>query len=395
MARRTVARLQTPERKKPSEKEEDPTTTPLSYVFEGVAYETYQEMVNAKRKRNQQVLEESGLLSAAAALSEKKSGVAVTRQKGLKKRKASAAIVLPRRKSSRLAGIESDGLFVHDERAGRFSIGKDDTIQTTTGTSDNGTHQGLPEKSGFYRNRINDGSPLSIHQAVEYTGEKWIDENSVGQALSFVRDTLQPLAKECNKSVSPKSVIDASLRDTVKALSVDQEECVAKVVPDRIYGMAIHPSSSQLIVCVGDKSGYVGIWNADANKRGSNDGVHLVRVHKGAVNCLQWTPSGQSLLSGAYDGTVRWFDVASEQFEQVFATYDDSESYKAHLGAGLDTGYHFYTQYACLDDRFSNEKCFFLSTSVGTAMHVDLRVNQKERITFHEELSEKKINSIR
>jgi hypothetical protein len=36
-----------------------------------------------------------------------------------------------------------------------------------------------------------------------------------------------------------------------------QDDRVAKVTPDRIYSLAIHPNVDRLIVGVGDKSGHV------------------------------------------------------------------------------------------------------------------------------------------
>jgi len=48
----------------------------------------------------------------------------------------------------------------------------------------------------------------------------------------------------------------------------------------------------------------------------------------------------------------------------------------------------------CPDPRNASDQCFFMSTSYGTAMHVDLRVGNG-KLTFHEDLSEKKINTLR
>lgn len=39
------------------------------------------------------------------------------------------------------------------------------------------------------------------------------------------------------------------------------EEHVAKVVKDRIFSAAFHPSVSQLLVAAGDKWGKVGLWS--------------------------------------------------------------------------------------------------------------------------------------
>eukprot|EP00975_Prorocentrum_lima_P045786 9580150-Prorocentrum_lima.AAC.1 len=48
-------------------------------------------------------------------------------------------------------------------------------------------------------------------------------------------------------------------------LSVDDEASVCKVTQERIYGLAVHPSSSAVMVAAGDKAGNLGIWNASAD----------------------------------------------------------------------------------------------------------------------------------
>jgi WD repeat-containing protein 76 len=184
---------------------------------------------------------------------------------------------------------------------------------------------------------------------------------------------------------------------------------VAKVCPDRIYSLAVHPSRHHLLVCAGDKSGHIGLWSSvdqEANTTvdnavdasGHSNTVHLVRPHQSVVSCLQWTPTTGCLFSSSYDGTVRWFHAATEQFEEIFATYDTDPLHESKLGYGLEdtsrTNHRsFWVQYACLDSRSANEKCLFACTSIGTAMHVDLRSPQ--RITFHDQLNEKKINTLR
>ena len=390
------------------------------YPFNGVEYATYQEMVNAKRKRNQEVLLNSGLLDSIASMKSEltKSKPTTT---GIKRRKVVKSEREPyqRRKSSRQAGIQSDGLFVEEERSGRFTVAVTDGSTAPSGSYSAGVVQGslyVKEKEPeFYRDRINDGSAFSIEEAVELTGSKWVKESTVKDAQDFVRDTLSKLvgkdeskikeeSKGKTKSKSPRAVASPMVSsddivDRIKDMTFQDEAVVAKVVPDRIYGIAAHPSTDQLIVSAGDKKGYVGIWNVDSRAKAddddnstSNDGVHLFKFHSGSCSSLQWTPSGDALFSSSYDGTVRLLDVASEKFEQVFATYDSDDKFQKDVGYGMDIGHKYWTQYGCLDHRSNSGKCFFLSTSVGTAMHVDMR--SKGGVTFHEELSEKKINSL-
>jgi WD40 repeat protein len=391
------------------------------FPFNGIEYATYQEMVNAKRKRNQEVLLNSGLLDSVASL---KSEIAGSKSKpttqGIKKRKVVKSTErepYQRRMSSRQAGIQSDGLFVEEERSGRFTVAvTDGSTAAVAGSYSSGVVQGsmyVKEKEPeFYRDRINDGSAFSIEEAVELTGSKWVKESTVKDAQDFVHGTLSKLvgkdetkvgaaSKKGTKSKSPRAVASPvvssdDITDRIKDMTFKEEAVVAKVVPDRIYGIAAHPSTDQLIVSAGDKKGYVGIWNVDsrakADDESSNDGVHLFKFHSGSCSSLQWTPSGDALFSSSYDGTVRVLDVASETFEQVFATYDSDDKFQKDVGYGMDIGHKYWTQYGCLDHRSHSGKCFFLSTSVGTAMHVDMR--SKGGVTFHEELSEKKINSL-
>jgi hypothetical protein len=56
-----------------------------------------------------------------------------------------------------------------------------------------------------------------------------------------------------------------------------QEDRVAKVVPNRIFSLAIHPMSAKKVVAVGGKWGAVGIWDVD-DKESERHGVHLFNV---------------------------------------------------------------------------------------------------------------------
>merc|ERR1712161_145731 len=62
----------------------------------------------------------------------------------------------------------------------------------------------------------------------------------------------------------------------------------------------------------------------------------------------------------------------------------------AKPGYGLDQGYRYWVQYACMADK--NEDSLYLSTSAGSVLHVDLR--SKAKVTFNEVFSNKKINTV-
>lgn len=420
------------------------------YEFNGMQYDTYQDMVQAKRQRNQEVLQASGLLEMTAKARQpqtKQQGGAS--QRGLKRRKSNdndskgETNNTARRKSNRIQGIASDGLFVEDERAGRFTIANHDGrasnhVNDGGGNDDKTSPSKQPE---FFRGRLNDGSDMTLPEVLtQHVGAKWATDDAVsrGQALfseiskaiTTGHETVASAAAAFTKTSSTPKIKRSSPRSIVKSkspdddddldnhnddkeprlppsalldsLSVNNPNQVAKVVPDRIYGMAVHPAMDKLLVCAGDKTGYIGLWNVpndddgNGNEKMDNDSndIHLFKYHAGAAASLQWTSDGRSLFSTSYDGTCRVLDVTTETVRGVFATYDESDqTYSNTPGYGLDGGYHYYTQFGCLDRR--HEDCFFVSTSFGDVYHIDSRVAGRAALTWQHELSEKKINSIR
>ena len=450
------------------------------YHFNGKEYTSYQDMVNAKRQRNQQILEESGLLSSTIRRRSNDTRTTTTTTSKASKRgiqanpqrkkkdpnstssSTAASSSTQRRQSSRLQGMESDGLYIDEERAGRVTVvssgssssstvllldpstskSSSKTVYVTSSMNSNGTNG-----ASFYRNRINDGASLSISEVMEQAGPKWLTDTSISDATVFIQEVLASTTTSPNESsalttstkntttvVSPSKYDETSSNKFQYDTSLVQElEChdiernVAKLCPDRIYSMAVHPSMNHLIVCAGDKQGHVGIWNvvddedsrydndpSPPNPKGSTttttqptstshrDGIHLFKPHTGAVCAVQWTGgggngSGHHLLSASYDGTIRMLDVQQEQFIEVFATYsnDADHKYQHRPGYGIeqDYGHKFWTQHIVMDPRYNESTCCFMSTSVGTAIHIDLR--SKNPITFHEQLSEKKVNTLR
>jgi WD40 repeat protein len=397
-----------------------------SYIFDGQEYKTYQDMVNAKRKRNQKVLKDLGFLDP-----QKQPSTSSTKKeassRGIKKQKTNSteatALVTSSRKSNRLSGVQTSfvALDYHvNWNSSNAVVAVEGSVEDVFNSKDdNGgaSYSGKSFEPEFYKGRVNDGSDLSIQRAVELNEPKWIKDNSVELALDFQKElwqlksaattTTAATAMTTNVSktttTSPTSVVAENpdvddVQSKLDNLSIDNEEWVAKVTPDRIYGVCCHPSEHKLIVAAGDKQGHIGLWDVDAPIGASNNGVHLFRIHSRPICCLEWA-SPSTMISASYDGSVRSWNVETGTFEELFASYDDSDSYYAEeLGFGLDEGYRYWTQYVALDHRNSggsSNPCLFVSTSVGTAMHLDLRAPDKQRITFHEKLSEKKINTVR
>uniref|UniRef100_A0A8D0L192 WD repeat-containing protein 76 n=1 Tax=Sphenodon punctatus TaxID=8508 RepID=A0A8D0L192_SPHPU len=113
------------------------------------------------------------------------------------------------------------------------------------------------------------------------------------------------------------------------------EEAVRKVVKNRIYSLAIHPSESRTLVAAGDKSGGIGLWDLDCP---SEAGLCVFMPHSQPVSCMYFSPFHPAhLLSLSHDGTVRCGDVTRAVFEEVFRSEEYSFSSFDFLAADAST----------------------------------------------------------
>jgi len=151
--------------------------------------------------------------------------------------------------------------------------------------------------------------PLSIQE----TFNKSDDPASLSHTQTFLTSL--------SKATTSKSTISfnssSSFKSSISSLSI-KEELVAKVVPDRIFSLALHPSSTPLVAAVGDKSGHVGLWDILATSS-PNHGVHLYHPHTRPVNCMSWDLANtNNLVSTSYDGTVRLLDTEKQEHSMLY-----------------------------------------------------------------------------
>jgi len=140
-------------------------------------------------------------------------------------------------------------------------------------------------------------------------GESLKNRDEMKEAL--VTSFLQKLKDSSKNDVKP------SRSSNLNNLNL-AEEGVAKVVPERIFSMAVHPSPTTLTVAVGDKWGAIGLWDIE-NTSGPANGVHLMKPHTRPVNCLSWDLANtDNLISTSYDGTVRLLDTEKQEFSMIY-----------------------------------------------------------------------------
>ena len=125
----------------------------------------------------------------------------------------------------------------------------------------------------------------------------------------------------------------------LEALSV-REDDIAKLVPDRIFSLEMHPADTKLLVAAGDTWGRVGLWDVDA---GDDQPVVTFSPHSRPVTGLRVLPSApHQLLSCSQDGAVRCLNLtggASAAFVELYRAPEDAHGDYASLhGLSRTTG---------------------------------------------------------
>ncbi|VDH93475.1 Hypothetical predicted protein [Mytilus galloprovincialis] len=124
------------------------------------------------------------------------------------------------------------------------------------------------------------------------------------------------------KSTEDKTSFDSYVKNLSK-LKINMER-VAKVVPNRVFSLDIHPTNSKLITAAGDKWGFLGIWDVMAGREFQTDGVVVYAPHSRPINCLKFSlHKPNQLYSCSYDGTVRCCDLQKGVFDEIYSTPDE------------------------------------------------------------------------
>ncbi|XP_043099282.1 WD repeat-containing protein 76 [Puntigrus tetrazona] len=106
-----------------------------------------------------------------------------------------------------------------------------------------------------------------------------------------------------------------SYKQMLQKLYID-DSCVVKVVKDRICAAAFHPSSSNLLMAAGDRSGHLGLWKPDASW--GDDGVIYFEPHSRAINSMAFSSHPCNLITVSYDGSARSMDLEKAVFDEVY-----------------------------------------------------------------------------
>lgn len=152
----------------------------------------------------------------------------------------------------------------------------------------------------------------------------------------------------------------------LKKLRITADQ-VAKVTPNRIFSLTVHPTERKLLIAAGEKWGGVGIWDAN-DFTSETHGVHLFSPHSRPVNCLTFDKANDThLISTSYDGTIRSFDLEKQMSILRYGLDDDDNGYLTYhcqkdsstiLVSGADGSGKYSKGYVGVIDTRSTSKKF-------------------------------------
>jgi WD40 repeat protein len=159
----------------------------------------------------------------------------------------------------------------------------------------------------------------------------------------------------------------------VAAIHVSEDD-IAKLVPERIFSMDVHPSASRLLVGAGDTWGRVGLWDVDEQEAP----VVTFEPHTRPVSGVRMLP--HQLLTCSHDGSVRCLDLgsgAAPSFVELYRAPEDSDGDYASL--------HGLSRAAGIGDAYA------VSRGDGVVVLLDQRLQSASPSTPALQLHDKKV----
>ncbi|MCJ1462802.1 hypothetical protein MMC07_001405 [Pseudocyphellaria aurata] len=231
--------------------------------------------------------------------------------------------ILPRRTSSRLAGLTADS-----EVAKRKA--EDEYVAAQ-------------EAARAKRQRVSGDLNLSD---IVVAGREWDNGENV------FADVVSRGAKPYNRTFGETEVKETTdkelraLRERMSRLELYDgfEPNRIKITPERIYSLGFHPTVDKALVCAGDKLGNLGIFDGsqtasqiktkqikseEEDKDGGDDdpdpNITSFHLHTRTISSFQFSPLDSShLYTCSYDSSLRLLDLVKSSSTEVYAPGDSS-----------------------------------------------------------------------
>jgi len=273
---------------------------------------------NYEQKRLQNIVDRKNKI-AELKIIEKRSELSAEEKERRKRVQREKLSLEPVRKSLRMQNIDAEtGLQSKKEPSHYFSSRKstmDPRWQTEIANSNNGDHH-------FVFGNDSPRLPLEV-MGLENLCE---DKEDHDTASNYFDSQIKPIPFNTYEGEAAASIFENidTLEKNIGNLTMSDEN-FAKVVPFRIFSLAIHPTESKLLVAAGDKWGSIGFWDVQSS------GIQVVKPHSRPVNCMTYDFFDSSkLVSTSYDGTMRIFDINEKKSSVLHAAPEDNESYMTY-----------------------------------------------------------------
>ncbi|KAL8930374.1 MAG: hypothetical protein Q9172_000083 [Xanthocarpia lactea] len=234
--------------------------------------------------------------------------------------------IVPRRTSSRIAGIEADS-----EVAKRKAEDEYVAVQ---------------EAARVKRQRIS--GPLDLSE-IQVAGKGW-DKNE--NFLQSVVDVVSRGANPYKRTFGEEEVKETTnkelraLREKMSGLELYDgfEPNRIKITPERIYSLGFHPVTEKPLVFAGDKLGNLGIFDAsrpsdsknlepvkienqdeEEAEDSPNPNITSFHLHTRTISSFQFSPHNPShLYTSSYDSSVRLLDLTKSSTTEIYSPTDSS-----------------------------------------------------------------------
>ncbi|KAL8788447.1 MAG: hypothetical protein Q9213_001670 [Squamulea squamosa] len=230
--------------------------------------------------------------------------------------------IIPRRTSSRIAGIEADS-----EVAKRKAEDEYVAVQ---------------EAARVKRQRIS--GPLDLSE-VQVAGKDW-DKNLLVDVVSRgANPNERTFGEEEIKETTDKEL--RALREKMSGLELYDgfEPNRIKITPERIYSLGFHPNPERPLIFAGDKLGNLGLFDASQSSAGVKQeaiknedqdeeeaeednptpNITSFHLHTRTISSFQFSPHNPShLYTSSYDSSLRLLDLTKSSSTEIYAPTDST-----------------------------------------------------------------------
>jgi len=233
--------------------------------------------------------------------------------------------IVPRRTSSRIAGIQADSEVAREQAEKQYQVQKE----------------------------------ADIERRKRRTGDLNLSEITInGQVNGFFQSdvALRPVARPYERTFGDNEVRETSdkdlksLREKMNGLEIWDawEPTRIKITPERIYSASFHPTEDKPIIFMGDKLGHLGIVDASQKPEDTQSGlkqdpdgadddedeeddipnpiITTIKPHTRTICSMHTHPSAPGkLFTGSYDSSIRSIDLQKQIAIEIYGPSDTLE----------------------------------------------------------------------